>query len=187
MKSRHKLDDPSVQRYFIVLYQGLKNDKFYWELVNTLRKVLIVCSNVFLAQYPLFYKGVLAVVMIILFYRLQLFLSPFKDKENNEVENTSYLASCITLYSGLLFINEEERGNDVIDLIAFFLILIFNIKFFLLWAYLMSKTFNKYEIVKKITNFLRIILCKRKEVKGKSFYLPLQCSTQAMNLITILI
>ena len=57
IKSRDKLDKLAVQRYFIGLYQGLKNDKFYWELVNTLRKVLIVCSNVFLAQYSMFYKG----------------------------------------------------------------------------------------------------------------------------------
>ena len=147
IKNRDKLDEPAVQRYFIVLYQGLKSDKFYWELVNTLRKVLIVCSNVFLAQYPMFYKGVLAIIIIILMYRLQLYLRPYKLEENNEVENLSYLASCVTLYGGLLFINEEERGNEVIDLMAFILIVLFNAKFLILWAYLMLKTQNKYEFI----------------------------------------
>ena len=171
IKNRDKLDEPSVQRYFIVLYQGLKNDKFYWELVNTLRKVLIVCSNVFLAQYPMFYKGMLAIILIILMYRLQLYLHPYKLEENNEVENLSYLASCLTLYGGLLFINEEERGNDFIDLMAFLLIVLFNVKFFILWAYLMSQTQHKFKFIIKITNFLRIILCRKKEVEGKFDFL----------------
>ena len=99
-------------------------------------------------------------------FRLQLYLSPFKLEENNEVENSSYLASCMTLYEGLLFINEEKRGNESIDLIAFIFIVLFNAKFFILWAYLMLKTQDKYEFFNKIANILRIILCKENELKG---------------------
>jgi hypothetical protein len=37
-KNRNRLDDPKVLRYIILLYQGLRHEVYYWELVNTLRK-----------------------------------------------------------------------------------------------------------------------------------------------------
>ena len=63
-RNRHQLNNTTIQKYFIVLYQGLKDDRFYWEFVNTFRKVLIVCINVFLSSYSLFYKGVWAIILI---------------------------------------------------------------------------------------------------------------------------
>ena len=166
IRNRENLDEPKVQRYFIVLYQGLKKDKFYWEFVNTLRKVLIVWVNVFLAQYDSFYKGILAVVLIIILFRVQLVLMPYKDEEVNECEYLSFLSSAMTLYGGLLFINDEERGNDVVELIAFILIVLVNARFFILWMYLMSKTQQKYRFVTKITSTLRILLWKKRENQG---------------------
>ena len=83
-KHRHRLHDTAFQMYFIVLYQGLKDDKFYWEIVNTGRKVLIVSINVFLSSYPLFYKGAVAIILLIVFIRIQIRLRPFKMEGNNE-------------------------------------------------------------------------------------------------------
>jgi hypothetical protein len=77
-RNRHRLNDTAFQRYFIVLYQGLKDDKFYWEIVNTARKVLIVSINVFMSRYPLFYKGAIGIILLIAFIRIQLRLKPFK-------------------------------------------------------------------------------------------------------------
>ena len=37
-KNRNRLDQPEVLKYIILLYQGLKHERYYWELVNTLRK-----------------------------------------------------------------------------------------------------------------------------------------------------
>ena len=111
-----------------------------------------------MAQYDSFYKGILAVVLIIILFRVQLVLMPYKDEEVNECEYLSFLSSAMTLYGGLLFINDEERGNDVVELIAFILIVLVNAKFFILWMYLMSKTQQKYRFVTKITSTLRILL-----------------------------
>jgi len=41
-KNIHKEGDNKVQQYFLILYQGLKIKHFYWEFVNSLRKVLIL-------------------------------------------------------------------------------------------------------------------------------------------------
>ena len=42
VKVRKILDTWDVQKYLLMLYQGLEIDKFYWELVNTVRKSLLL-------------------------------------------------------------------------------------------------------------------------------------------------
>jgi len=74
----------------IVLYQGLKDDKFYWELLNIVKKIIFVAANVFLSTFGTFYKGVVGVILLIYFTRLQIWLSPFKSEFNNECELMSF-------------------------------------------------------------------------------------------------
>jgi len=54
-RNRHSLEDMKIKKYFLVLYQGLKTDKFYWEFANTMRKVAIMMINILMfsmkAQY----------------------------------------------------------------------------------------------------------------------------------------
>jgi len=56
-KNRNRLYNEEFQKYFIVLYQGFDDRRYYWEIVNTLRKIVVVIINVFLANYNIFYKG----------------------------------------------------------------------------------------------------------------------------------
>ena len=83
-KNRNRLDDPQLKRYMIVLYQGFNEDKYYWELLNVVRKVMIVSINVFLSRLGSFYKGMSGVITLIVFTRVQLYLRPFKNPLNNE-------------------------------------------------------------------------------------------------------
>ena len=83
-RNRKRLNEEEFQKYFIVLYQGFKEDRYYWEILNSGRKVLIVTINVFLANYNIFYKGSLAILVLVAMSRLQIVLNPFKIKTNNE-------------------------------------------------------------------------------------------------------
>ena len=42
IKLRKTLDTWDVQKYLLMLYQGLKLDRYYWELINTVRKCLLL-------------------------------------------------------------------------------------------------------------------------------------------------
>lgn len=42
IKYRKKLEEVYIKKYLLLLYQGLKEEVFYWEFVNTLRKILIL-------------------------------------------------------------------------------------------------------------------------------------------------
>jgi len=55
-KHRHNLEDWKVKKYFLILYQGLKPEKFYWEFFNTFRKFLVLLLNVVLSPYPTSYS-----------------------------------------------------------------------------------------------------------------------------------
>ena len=66
---RKKLDEPNEMRYFLVLYQGLRRNRFYWEFCNILRKIFIVMINVFLAE-RVYIKIGLSLALIVTFQRM---------------------------------------------------------------------------------------------------------------------
>lgn len=176
-RNRHRLNDTSFQRYFIVLFQGLKDDKFYWEIVNTFRKVLIVSINVFMAQFPLFYKGSCAIILLIIFIRIQMYLKPFKLHANNECELLSFtgklfiniIASAMTLFGGLLYVSEGQRVG-IVDLLAFLFILLANLYFMFLWAYLLSYNMHRFSFARKFSKIMQTILFRKSDANNPDLH-----------------
>jgi hypothetical protein len=76
--NRNRLDKPEVLKYIILLYQGLKHDKYYWELVNTLRKVLLLSYHVFIPDDLKIMKALFGVLTMFLISLIQARLRPFK-------------------------------------------------------------------------------------------------------------
>jgi len=142
-----------------LLYQGYRPQIFYWEFVNTLKKFILIGLNVFLSRYDASYKGMTAVITIIILLRLQMWLKPYKLKVNNEIENASMVAILFTVFGGLLFI---RTNNEVVilELLVFFMIIIINLVYFLFWIYLMSKTYEHYNAGKKLATVLKIMLLR---------------------------
>lgn len=106
-KNRHSLNEPHMQKYHLMLYQGLKDKVFYWELVNTLRKVLMISINVFMSTIPLVYAAITAVLLLIGLIRLQLSLHPYKLELNNIIEIEAMITGTATLFCGVLFISDD--------------------------------------------------------------------------------
>ena len=114
-RNRKRLNESEFEKYFIILYQGLKDKYFYWEIVNIIRKVLVVAINVFFSRYPIFYKGASAIIFMIFLARVQIRLQPFKLRANNECELLSFSASIVTLFAGLMYASDTPRVA-IIDL-----------------------------------------------------------------------
>jgi len=53
---------------------------------------------------------------------------------NNSLERVEVVAGAFTLFGGVLYINEDDSVS-VFNVIVFFLILIYNFYFILLWSY----------------------------------------------------
>ena len=76
--NRKNLSENHVLRYFLLLYQGLKHDRYYWELCNTARKCLLLSLHVFIPDDIKIVKGMFGVFTLFFFSTLQLRLQPFK-------------------------------------------------------------------------------------------------------------
>jgi hypothetical protein len=55
-KNRGNLEKWAIQRYMLVIYQGLKPEVFYWEFLNTTRKIILLGTNVMLASFTPNYR-----------------------------------------------------------------------------------------------------------------------------------
>ena len=82
-----------IQKYFLILYQGLKTKHFYWEFVNSSRKILILIAFLLPTEYQIMFS----LVTLITTWRLQSYLLPYKDNDNNEVEILGVNVGIITL------------------------------------------------------------------------------------------
>lgn len=140
-----------INQYFLILYQGLKKERFYWEFVNTLRKVLILISLLFSTNTRI----VLATFILVASARMQITLEPYKELENNNVDLFGMTAGIITLSSGLIY--SQEDTEDGLNMIILVLVFIFNSFFILEWLYLLVAEYeNTNRVLKGVIS--RLIL-----------------------------
>lgn len=125
-----------VKAYMLILYQGLKTEKFYWEFVNTIRKVCLLI--VLLLSDTM--KILCSVVLLVSTARLQIYLKPYKDDQNNTLELLAISAGLITMVSSLIFLQED--AVSVLDLLVLVVVVIFNAKFLIDWFYRMVQTLS---------------------------------------------
>ena len=121
-----------MKKYYLILYQGLRREVFYWEFLNTTRKVLIICLNTILSVISLNYKILLGIILLVIIIRIQLAVSPYIIKVNDDLEVMSIISGMLVLYCGLIF--EEGQNSDlpIFDSLAMIVLIIFNVMFLLL-------------------------------------------------------
>ncbi|CAI2364782.1 unnamed protein product [Moneuplotes crassus] len=160
-KKRSTLDSPQKQKYLLLLYQGLKNDAFYWELVNTFRKFLVLSFNIFLSTYDPYYRILGAIISLVILMRIQERLKPYKKDSNNRIEVIGVAAGILTLYCTIVFVTPERRINSVYYG-SFLLLFLVNAFFLVNWFYYVL-CYLDYKHPSFVT-FMKIysfVLCKR--------------------------
>jgi len=55
-KNRHNLESWKIKKYFLIIYQGLRPQAYYWEFVATFRKFAILSANALTNNYSPNYK-----------------------------------------------------------------------------------------------------------------------------------
>ena len=150
-----------MKKYYLILYQGLRREVFYWEFLNTTRKVLIICLNTILSVISLNYKILLGIILLVIIIRIQLAVSPYIIKVNDDLEVMSIISGMLVLYCGLIF--EEGQNSDlpIFVSLAMIVLIIFNVMFLAQWLYyfLVSLDF-KNESMKKLVKICGLIMCK---------------------------
>ena len=122
------------------IYQGLREDCFYWELINMGRKVILISVNVFLnLQRPIF-KALLSLLILFLFWQLQKTMNPYKNDIFNKLEQREIFASISIFFGALFFLSPEIQTSTLMG--AFILIILLNSFFLLLFAYCIISQFE---------------------------------------------
>ena len=146
LKYRKHLEEIYVKRYFLILYQGLRPETFYWEFVNTGRKVFIIICNVILANYNPMYRVLISVLIILIVFRVQIYLKPYKDLINNEIEMKAIMVGSFTLYWGIVFVSDSANLAQI-NIVLLILLIVSNAYFiseWLLYLTISQNSKNKY-------------------------------------------
>lgn len=129
--NRKKLDEKKVMESYVILYQGLRRKHYYWEIVNTLRKVIILSLNILINE-PI-YKALSGCLFLIFMMRVQDAVRPYNLKVVNDLESREILTSLVTLYGAVLFVQEDPV--DFFTTIAMIIIALMNLYFFTYMIY----------------------------------------------------
>ena len=68
---RKSIEHTKFKKNFLILYQGLKPNRYYWEFINALRKVIILIINVLIPSDMWTYRIMIAVIFLLMFLRVQ--------------------------------------------------------------------------------------------------------------------
>lgn len=138
--------------YFLILYQGLRKKIFYWEFVNSLRKVLILIAFATLVTVNDIYKIGVSIVVMVITSRLQINLAPYKNPVHSEIEMMAIISGTLTLFSGMIFTHEDKV--DFLDTALLVCIIAVNARFILQWSHLFSLTMSeRFKFFAKVSMF----------------------------------
>ena len=141
-------EDNKIKRDLLILYQGLKLDRFYWEFINTLRKFLVLASLLL----PNTLKIAWASAVLIVTGRFQMSLKPYKRDEFNDIEFLAVIAGIVIILSSLIY-NEEEKVTYVNNFV-FLATIILNIIFITKWIQLLWQLYEKKYKIAKIVRYI---------------------------------
>ena len=132
--NRNKLNKPEVLRYILLLYQGLKHETYYWEIVNTIRKSTLILLHVFITNDHKVMKALLGSFIMFTCSILQGRLRPYKIEVISDLEHREMISSILVLYGGLIFVQENSE-LEFLQIVIFIIIIIMNLRFWLLWGF----------------------------------------------------
>ena len=102
LKKKGWTNDTTMFRY-AVLMSGYKHERWYWEAVICMRKVLLTMTAVFLKNYGPELQFIFASLVLMIAVMFQVRERPFANKELNALENWSLGLLFVSLYLGLFF------------------------------------------------------------------------------------
>ena len=100
-RQRNSLE--TVQREFGFLVGCYEPKMFYWELIITLRKMLIIAVTVAFSSVSTAFQALTSLLVLSVSILVHRSMKPFTDPTFNSLELQGLLVTVITLYAGLLY------------------------------------------------------------------------------------
>lgn len=110
------------------VYIRYKAELFWWELLNFLRKALLLIVGAFFTTFPLF-QAVLAIAILTTALMLQVTFDPYEFKETNFLETLLLFVQIMLFLAGLVFRSDEIDADGLPQFIFVFILVAFAICF----------------------------------------------------------
>jgi len=144
VRKKRYLSDPKMQMRLSFLYKGYLSDVYYWEFVILYRKILLVCSFVFLGRISIRVQALSVLAVLVTSLLLQIKVHPFLTPSLNLLEVKSILVSTVTIYVGLYYETQRLSKTYVdspVQITLFAVMLVANAYFVLGWLKAVSLKF----------------------------------------------
>lgn len=114
--NRHRLKEKEVVTKYGFHILGLSNDTYYWEVLLTLRKILIIAVNSALALEASIYKSFTATLVMLLSLEVLRRLKPYESRIAYDLEYLSSFSCAVSLLFGTFLVSV---GDDLPEAIKY--------------------------------------------------------------------
>jgi len=150
-RNRAKLSQQKVQIKYGYLFNGYKEDYFYWEFLVVFRKLCIKAATISFAGYSVSVQALAVLTILGGSAVLQQAFEPFERPTINKLEQASIVAAAATVICGLLFMQDLDYTlSQIVNSAAF----IVNLYFLMLWVYSLYKATRQSAVVVAIKSRL---------------------------------
>lgn len=154
-KHRKNLTDAKLFMKYKLFYQGLRHDRFYWEICIVGFKICMICINVFMGTFKTVYRVFVGCMLVTVVIILQNTLMPYKDPILNNLESRIYTTSLFMFFCGFFFVFSP---STFIENLIISSIISINVWCMSLWFYLMLRD-SKNKILKNISRMFGRMNC----------------------------
>ena len=104
--------------------------------------------------------------ILIVIFRIQIYLKPYKNSKNNEIEMKAILIGALSLFCGTIFIT-KGANVDTINTFIFVVLIVSNVYFIINWVLFFLLSLNsKSKYIGIVIFILSVIMCSREYSKN---------------------
>jgi hypothetical protein len=144
-RNRKKLSRSDIRLKFAFLFNGYKQQYFYWEFVILYRKIILITCAVFLGNSSIPIQALTVMILLMVSLHLQYTRAPYMYDKLNVLELRSIMVVSTTIYSGLYYLTNDL--NKETKVMFFVLILASNLYFMYYWIAQMVIETKIYELI----------------------------------------
>ncbi|CAG9321992.1 unnamed protein product [Blepharisma stoltei] len=173
IKNRSQLGNINMRIKYGFLFNGYRQESYYWEFVIIYRKIGIICCSVFLATVSVNIQALTVIFLLLACLYFHCKIKPYNGDDLNRLEAISISASAVTIYCGMYYLTGSL--DQITELLFFIIIISANLYFVLYWGYKAGNAYIHIIIAKisflkkryRVKDYSRVNDLSLREEKGK--------------------
>ena len=110
-ENKHILQRNKIKSRLGFLYNGFREQRYYWEMIGVLSKAWVAGVSVFFIQAGTLVQSFLLMALLIFSGHLASRLQPYERPIQNSLEQTSLAALIASVFAGLFFLAARDSSS----------------------------------------------------------------------------